>query len=225
MRKKGSEAQKRHRKTFHLARHDPERWKQVRENNHSESLRELQELSERLREAEERESIAKGKEETAKMLLKEAQQQASLDITYEDWLRTHETERLPTCRGSWRRWKISAGPSKRRSLMSSPTRARPWRRFPRIARGCARKRGDFRGRRSILQRGRCSDRGSCRRTFRCLKLKDQASRRTNCRLGLQPQLQANYHSPSTHIMPTAFVLVTVEEDTSHPNVLRELARP
>jgi hypothetical protein len=225
MRKKGSKAQKRHRKTFHLARHDPERWKQVRENNHSESLRELQELSERLREAEERENIAKGKAETAKMLLKEAQQQASLDIICEDWRRTHEAERLPTCRENWRHWKISARPSKRRSLMSPPTRARPWRRFPRIARGCARKRGDFRGRRSIHQRGRCSDRGSGKRTFRCLKLKDQASRRTNPRLVLQPRLQANYHSPSAHIIHTAFVLVTEEEVTSRPNVSRELVRP
>jgi len=65
---------KHHRKTFHLARRDPERWEEEREVG----------LSEGLREARERANIAEREAETDRTLLKHSQQQVSLVIVRED---------------------------------------------------------------------------------------------------------------------------------------------
>jgi len=90
--KETSDAVKRHRKTFHLARRDPEHWEQERETS----------LSETLREARERAAIAEREAEANKRLLNHNQQQASLVIVYRGGLYAHEAERLTICGGSWR---------------------------------------------------------------------------------------------------------------------------
>jgi hypothetical protein len=124
--KETSDTLKHHHKTFHLARHDPERWEQEREIT----------LSEGLHEARERARIAEREAETNKTLLKRSQQQVSCVAICKDQLRTHETKRLTTYGESLRHLKLHVkicARSTRRSLMSSPTRARPWRRRPIIA--------------------------------------------------------------------------------------------
>ena len=65
-----SNALKRHRKTFHLARHDPELWEQVKENN----------LLESLQEAQERASAAERRAEISEKMLERALGQASTYI-------------------------------------------------------------------------------------------------------------------------------------------------
>ena len=72
--KKVSDKLKRHRKTFHLARHDPERWE--REKRAA--------LSENLHEAQERASIAEREVERNKGLLEQSQQKVSPVIVCED---------------------------------------------------------------------------------------------------------------------------------------------
>lgn len=89
--KKTSEALKRHRQTFHLARHDPERWEQ--EKNDS--------LSESLHEARERARIAEREVEITKKLLRDSQREASLIIVCGDELPAHQTYRLTTCARKW----------------------------------------------------------------------------------------------------------------------------
>ena len=65
-----SNALKRHRKTFHLARRDPELWEQVKESNFLESLHE----------AQERASAAERRAQTSERLLEDARKQASIYI-------------------------------------------------------------------------------------------------------------------------------------------------
>ena len=74
--KNTSYALKQHRKTFHLARYDPERWEQVNENN----------LQTNLRDARERASVAERELEAGK-------KQASTFIVYDDALQAHETKK------------------------------------------------------------------------------------------------------------------------------------
>ena len=83
--KQTSYAQQRHRKTFYLARCDPERWEQEKEAS----------LLESLREARERTSAAEKEAKTNKKLLKQSQQQASIIIVREDELRASVQFRRP----------------------------------------------------------------------------------------------------------------------------------
>jgi len=85
--KKVSDKLKRHRRTFHLARHDPERWKQERSVA----------LSENLREAQERASIAEREVEGNKGLLEQSQQPVSPVIVCEGEICAHETESSTLC--------------------------------------------------------------------------------------------------------------------------------
>ena len=85
--KKTSDALKRHRQTFHLARHDPERWEH--EKNVS--------LYESLREARERARIAEREVEITKKLLRDSQREVRLIIVCGDELPAHKTYRLTTC--------------------------------------------------------------------------------------------------------------------------------
>jgi len=71
--KKVSDKLKRHRQTFHLSRYDPERWEQERNAT----------LSESLRKAEERASIAEGGAGMNKELLEQSQHQVGLIIVCE----------------------------------------------------------------------------------------------------------------------------------------------
>ena len=90
--KKPSDALKCHRHTFHLARYDPEGWEQARYLS----------LSENLREAQERASIAEREAEASKKLLRHREQEVSLVITHEGELLVHETQRLTACARNWR---------------------------------------------------------------------------------------------------------------------------
>ena len=76
-----SNALKRHRKTFHLARHDLEHWEQERETI----------LLESLREARERVNAVEREAGTSKELLEHSQRQASVIIIHEDELPAHKT--------------------------------------------------------------------------------------------------------------------------------------
>ena len=66
--KRPSESQKHHRRTFHLPRYDPERWEQERDAS----------LTESLREARERATVAEREAETSEKLLKQSQQEVGL---------------------------------------------------------------------------------------------------------------------------------------------------
>lgn len=68
-----SDALKRQRQTFHLARHDPERWKQEKETT----------LLENLHDAQERAGVAERDAEVNKQLAEERQEQARIFIVYE----------------------------------------------------------------------------------------------------------------------------------------------
>ena len=85
MRPKGtSKALKRHRKTFHLVRHDPERWEQEKKAA----------LSENLHEAREKADTAEREVEAKERLLMDCRDQVSIAIVYDDERRSHETKRL-----------------------------------------------------------------------------------------------------------------------------------
>ena len=90
--KKPSDALKRHRHTFHLARYDPEGWEQARYLS----------LSENLREARERAGIAEREAEANKKLSTHRGQEVSLVVTHEGELPAHETQRLTACARNWR---------------------------------------------------------------------------------------------------------------------------
>ena len=68
-----SNALKRQRQTFHLARHDPERWEREKETIHLENLYD----------AQERASAAERDAEVNKQLVEEKQKQARMFIVYE----------------------------------------------------------------------------------------------------------------------------------------------
>ena len=76
-----SHALKQQRKTFHLARHDPEHWEQEKEAARLENLHE----------ARERASAAEREAKADKELLKNAQQQVSVVVVREDKLQAHGT--------------------------------------------------------------------------------------------------------------------------------------
>jgi len=86
--KKISDKLKRHHQTFHLARHDPERWEQERSVTFSENLHE----------AQERASIPEKEAERNKGLLEQSKQQVGPIIVCEGKLCTHETESFTPCR-------------------------------------------------------------------------------------------------------------------------------
>jgi len=93
--KQTSYALQRHRKTFHLARSDPERWEEEKETTRLESLHE----------ARERASAAEKEAETNKRLLEHSQQQASVVIVHEDEPWVHRVENKPISRR--RDWRLS----------------------------------------------------------------------------------------------------------------------
>ena len=72
-RKRPSESQKRHRRTFHLSRYDQERWEKERDAS----------LTESLREARERATVAEREAETSEKLLKQSQQEVGLTFVRE----------------------------------------------------------------------------------------------------------------------------------------------
>ena len=86
--KKISDKLKRHHQTFHLARHDPERWEQERSVTFSENLHE----------AQERASIPEKEAEKNKGLLEQSKQQVGPIIVCEGKLCTHKTESFTPCR-------------------------------------------------------------------------------------------------------------------------------
>ena len=105
--KKVSDKLKRHRQTFHFCRYDPERWEQERNAT----------LSESLRKAEERASIAEGEAGRNKELLEQSQQQVGLVVVCEDELHTHRAGRLTRCERNWQHHT--------RSTQQRPTSSRP----------------------------------------------------------------------------------------------------
>ena len=68
-----SDALKRQRRTFHLARHDPARWEQEKETST---------LLENIHDAQERTSAAERDAEVNKQLVEEKQKQARIFIVY-----------------------------------------------------------------------------------------------------------------------------------------------
>jgi len=90
-----SDKLKRHRQTFHLARRDPERWEWERSVT----------LSENLREAQERASIAEREVERTKGLLEQSQRQVSPVMVCEGELCAHEIESFTPCRRIWQHLK------------------------------------------------------------------------------------------------------------------------
>lgn len=89
--KETSDALKRHRRTFHLARHNPERWEQERNITLSENLCDVRETTSKL----------EGEAEANKKLLECRQQQVGPVTGYQEKLRAHEYERLTASRRNW----------------------------------------------------------------------------------------------------------------------------